>query len=155
MTRFPQHVEQLARARIAQDNAAATAMNQTQYVQPFTARYNPKIVLAYFAECGVPAPVMEYAFAAPARKWRFDFAWVTSRVALEVEGGIWTRGAHGRGSGIVRDLEKYNAATLRGWRVLRVQPKELCMSNTVEMLKTALCIAAQGAKTAKTWRGLD
>lgn len=68
---------------------------------------------------GLPEPVREYVFAKP-RKWRWDFAWPDHFLAVEVEGGIWNRGRHGRGSGIVGDIEKGNAAVMRGWRMLRV-----------------------------------
>lgn len=101
--------------------------------------YNPKIVLAYFKECGLPAPEVEYKFSC--RKYKFDFAWCSNPndcrywVALEVEGGIWTRGAHGRGSGIKRDMDKYNLAAMLGWRVLRVEPKDLCTQDTVDMIR--------------------
>lgn len=114
-------------------------------------KYNPKIVMAYFRECGLIAPELEYQFH-PERKWRFDFAWPNwgmsdgvrtgplGGVALEVEGGIWTGGAHGRGSGVVRDIEKYNEATVLGWRVLRCQPKDLCTNATVEMIRKCLSL---------------
>lgn len=103
-------------------------------------KYNPTIVIAYFRECWLPTPDIEYQFH-PVRKWRFDFAWSDypmGGVALEVEGGIWIGGAHGRGSGIARDIEKYNAATLLGWRVLRCQPKDLCTKATVDMIMECL-----------------
>lgn len=58
--------------------------------------------------------------------------------ALEVEGGIWTRGAHGRGSGIVRDIEKYNEAVALGWKVLRCQPQDLCTQATVNLIQRCL-----------------
>lgn len=108
-------------------------------------RYSPNIVLAYFQQCGLPPCVAEHKFH-PTRKWRFDFAWVDAQVALEVDGGVWTRGAHGRGSGIVRDIEKGNAAVMLGWRVLRVQPRELCMAETVEMIRTTLAISLAGVR---------
>ena len=65
-----------------------------------------------------PTPIREHRFAPP-RRWRFDFAWPDWRVAVELEGGAWARGRHTRGAGYVADCEKYNAATLAGWRVLR------------------------------------
>jgi hypothetical protein len=46
-------------------------------------------------------------------------------IALEVEGGVWTRGRHTRGKGFLGDMEKYNAAALGGWCVLRVTPDRL------------------------------
>lgn len=66
----------------------------------------------------LPAPVREFRFD-PVRKWRFDFAWPDALVAAEVEGGIWNGGRHTRGAGFEADTEKYNAAVLAGWRVLR------------------------------------
>lgn len=68
--------------------------------------------------CG-PEPEQEYRFH-PTRRWRFDFAWVDARVAVECEGGTWTRGRHTRGGGFEKDCEKYNSATAMGWRVFRV-----------------------------------
>ncbi|WP_235204136.1 endonuclease domain-containing protein [Bordetella bronchiseptica] len=70
----------------------------------------------------VVPPVREYRFAAP-RQWRFDFAWPHARVAVEIEGGVWTGGRHTRGAGFVADTEKYNAAAIAGWRVLRFTEK--------------------------------
>ena len=105
--------------------------------------YNVAVVRAYWAECGIPQPCCEYRFH-KTRLWRFDFAWPDSRVALECDGGVWTRGAHGRGSGIVRDIEKGNAAVMLGWRVLRVQPRELCTEETARMIRTTLAIGKSG-----------
>ena len=67
----------------------------------------------------LPAPEREYVFAAP-RRFRFDLAWPAQKLAVEVEGGTWVQGRHGRGSGMRTDAEKYNLAALAGWRVLRV-----------------------------------
>ena len=64
--------------------------------------------------------VMEHRFAAPSRQWRLDFAWPDRKVAIEIEGGVWSRGRHVRPKGFIDDCEKYNAATLNGWRVYRV-----------------------------------
>lgn len=59
----------------------------------------------------------EYRFH-PTRKWRFDFA-LAKMIAVEIEGGIWTQGRHTRGSGFIKDCEKYNTATAMGWQVFR------------------------------------
>ena len=84
-------------------------------------------------------PYREWQFH-PVRLWRFDFAWPDHKLALEVDGGIWVRGAHGRGTGIQRDQEKLNAAAVLGWRVLRVQPKELATMATVHLVREALAV---------------
>ena len=83
---------------------------------------------------GIHATVAEYRFDAK-RKWRFDFAWPQCRVALEVEGGVWTGGRHTRGAGFLRDIEKYNAAAVAGWTVLRCTPDTLATAETAEMLR--------------------
>jgi len=46
-------------------------------------------------------------------------------LAIEIEGGIWSRGRHTRGKGYHQDCEKYNEATILGWRILRFTPGEL------------------------------
>jgi very-short-patch-repair endonuclease len=76
---------------------------------------------------GVPPAQVELMFAKEAlrRDWRFDFAWPDRMLAVEVEGGVWVSGRHTRGSGFVKDAEKYNAATVLGWRVLRYTDREV------------------------------
>ena len=86
-------------------------------------------------------PEREHRFA-PGRRWRFDFAWPKERVAVEVEGGVWTRGRHTRGSGFVGDLEKYNAAALLGWIVIRVTGNMVRSGEAVRLAREAL---AKGA----------
>jgi hypothetical protein len=51
------------------------------------------------------------------RRWRFDYAAIDTRIAIEIQGGIWTYGGHSRGSGQVRDMEKHNAAAALNWRI--------------------------------------
>lgn len=75
------------------------------------------------------------------RQWRFDFAWPERNVALEVEGGIWMRrgfGGHNRGSGMVRDMEKYNEATKLGWKVYRFSSDQMGEVKTAEFLREVL-----------------
>lgn len=73
---------------------------------------------------GIETPEREYRFH-PVRMWRFDFAWVALKIAVEIEGGIWTGGAHVRGKHFMSDCEKYNTAAMMGWKVLRFVPKQL------------------------------
>lgn len=101
--------------------------------------YKPSIVSAYFVECGLPKPVFEHQHI-PGRKFRLDVAWPEHKVGIEVQGGVWTRGKHGRGSGIVKDVEKRNLQLIHGWSVIEVQPSELCMQETVEMVKAVIGI---------------
>ena len=55
----------------------------------------------------------------PSRKWRFDFAIESLRIAIEYEGIMSEKSRHTTISGMSRDCEKYNTAQLLGWKVLR------------------------------------
>jgi very-short-patch-repair endonuclease len=63
--------------------------------------------------------VKEYKFH-PLRKWRFDYAIIELKIAVEQEGAIWTNGRHTRPAGFINDMEKYNTATALGWKVIRI-----------------------------------
>lgn len=87
---------------------------------------------------GLPEPIAEFRFAPP-RKWRFDWAWPLRKCAIEVEGGAFSGGRHTRGAGFLKDMEKYNAAVLGGWKVLRVTPATL-LSEGPALVKRAIGI---------------
>lgn len=105
------------------------------------AKYSLPVVLAFFAECGLPTPTPEYRFD-PDRKWRFDFAFhpYSSKVALEVQGGLFSAGAHVRGAALMREYEKLNRAAVLGWRVLFVTPDQLLTEDVATMIRQALAI---------------
>ncbi len=62
--------------------------------------------------------VREYEFAPPHR-YRADFCIERLALLIEVEGGIWNKGAHVRGTHFESDAKKYNLATKRGYKLLR------------------------------------
>lgn len=95
------------------------------------------VFVAMCEQNGIPRPEPEHRFRPP-RRWRFDYAWPDRRLALEVEGGVWTNGRHTRGSGFLRDVEKYNAAAVAGWRLIRTTPDELFTTTTVKLIRQAL-----------------
>lgn len=101
-------------------------------------------MLAFFESEGLPRPELEYRFH-PERKWRFDFAWLKTGfgerfpdLALEVQGGIWIQGGHNRGAGLRKEHEKRNEAARLGWRILYVEPKDLCLVATAKLIKDCL-----------------
>ena len=102
-------------------------------------KYDPRVVLAWFRQHKIPCPADEYKFH-PNRKWRFDFAWPDEKVALEVQGGLFTGGRHSRGAALLKEHEKLNAAASAGWRVLYCIPQNLCMPETIELIKQSLCL---------------
>ena len=76
------------------------------------------IFAAQLDAVGLDGYVREYQ-AIPGRRFRFDFCWVKERLAVEIQGGTYSRGAHARPLGIKRDYEKGNLAVQFGWRVLQ------------------------------------
>lgn len=70
----------------------------------------------------LPAPEYEYRFA-PERKWRFDFAFVEQKCAVEINGGKWQMG--GGRHNTAGDYEKLQTAAALGWRVFPVLPEQL------------------------------
>jgi very-short-patch-repair endonuclease len=86
---------------------------------------------------GLPVPAREFKFH-PTRRWRFDFAWPLYKVAVEVDGGVYNRGRHVRGSGFERDAEKRNAAVLAGWRVLHFTQRHIKSGIAVREIENLL-----------------
>ncbi|EPM5418076.1 hypothetical protein ACTM2X_002941 [Vibrio parahaemolyticus] len=96
-----------------------------------------RLFLFQIKSMGLALPEKEYRFH-ETRRWRFDFAYPEQQLAVEVEGGTWAGGRHTRGSGYEKDCEKYNAAALRGWSVLRFTGSMIKSGKAVETLKEAL-----------------
>src|SRR5688500_17266216 len=81
----------------------------------------------------LPKPEPEYKFLTD-RKFKIDFAFVDQRIAVEIEGGVWTGGRHVRGSGFMKDKEKYNLLAKEGWRLFRFTPEEANNGKAVQFL---------------------
>lgn len=79
-----------------------------------------ELLLIQMKAAKLPPPEREIVFAADIkRRWRFDFAWTLRMLAVEVDGGQWVGGRHGRPQGAEKDNEKMNEANIRGWMCLR------------------------------------
>lgn len=70
------------------------------------------------------APVEEFRFLKD-RRFRFDLALPDHKIGIEYEGGIFSNGRHTRGKGYAKDCQKYNLATIDGWRVLRFTSEDI------------------------------
>lgn len=66
----------------------------------------------------------EYKFH-PERNWRADFLVTGTKILIEVEGGIWSGGRHTRAKGYLGDMEKYNAAAILDFKVLRFDTQQV------------------------------
>jgi hypothetical protein len=125
------------RATIAKEvkpAAYATRMSDSK-------RYHGQFLLQCKAH-KLPEPIQEYRFAPP-RRWRFDFCWVgnardfgsNNLIAMEIEGGLFIKGGHSRGRSFIKNMEKYNQATLLGWRVFRFSPDEIKDGSAIAFMK--------------------
>lgn len=101
-----------------------------------TRKIDPDQFLADCERHGLPRPIAEHWFH-PDRKWRFDWAFLDQRVALEIDGGAgW--GRHTRKKGFIDDQEKNNEALLRGWKVFHCVPADVMNEAVFHLLKRAL-----------------
>lgn len=81
--------------------------------------------------------VREYKFCAT-RKFRFDFAWPLRKIAVEIDGGAFSRGRHVRPAGFIKDCEKFNLAAELGWRVYRFIPSQVVSGEAFNRIKQEL-----------------
>jgi very-short-patch-repair endonuclease len=65
----------------------------------------------------------EFKFC-PVRKWKADYAFPSVGLIVEIEGGAFSGGRHFRGRGAIDDMEKYNAAAILGYSILRFTPEQ-------------------------------
>lgn len=79
----------------------------------------------------------EYKFH-PDRKWRADFLITGTKILIEVEGGIWSGGRHTRGKGFIADMEKYNAAAVMGFKVLRFDTQQVKSGLAIKQIEGLL-----------------
>ena len=81
--------------------------------------------------------VQQYTYAPP-RKFRADFSFPYARLLAEVQGGVYSRKAHGSITGVLADIERLNVATLAGWRLLRFTPQAVKSGEALQLIERAL-----------------
>lgn len=106
-----------------------------------TSSVNVDMFHRYLKQCfdNAGAVVKEYRFH-EVRKWRFDYAFPDVKVAIEVDGAVWTQGRHTRGAGYLGDMEKLNTAVSMGWLVLRITPDERFLLTTRTLIRDTINI---------------
>lgn len=68
------------------------------------------------------------------RKFRSDIFFPVPNLAVEIEGGIFTNGAHGSITGILRDIEKQNVYTINKIYLLRFTYEDIKTGNCFKYL---------------------
>lgn len=91
---------------------------------------------------GLPEPMAEYRFH-HARKWRFDWMFrhpCSGRrgVALEKNGGIWTKGRHVRPKQLEDEYLKLAEAQIVGFTVIVVSTQQFNDVGVFELIRRAL-----------------
>ena len=81
----------------------------------------------------------EYIFH-PTRKWRFDYAWLDLKVALEIHGGVFSNGRHTRGKGFTEDKVKMNEAQLLGWIVIEATTAQVKNGQMLKWVNDAIAV---------------
>lgn len=66
----------------------------------------------------LPELVHQHKFH-PTRRWKFDRSLPEHKIAIELEGGVFVGGRHINPMGFIGDCDKYNAAAILGWKILR------------------------------------
>lgn len=97
---------------------------------------------------GLPLPEAEYVFAPP-RKFRADLAYVELRLAIEIDGIVYTRGSHQAGGrhtsikGLRAESEKSFFYARHGWKVLRVLPEHVRSGQALKWIEQLVPKAAE------------
>jgi very-short-patch-repair endonuclease len=89
------------------------------------------LLILQLRENKIPDPVREYRFH-PSRRWRFDYAWPNTKIAVEIDGGGFKFG--GGKHMQPRDLEKLNTAASMGWKVYRFTPTMIKKGQAIKFL---------------------
>lgn len=94
------------------------------------------LIANYCRGKGYPIPIEEHVFHEAGilfekkRLWRFDLCFIdgfenSTKTAIELHGGVWTKGRHTTGSGMTADREKVCTAICMGWRVIEVTTQQV------------------------------
>jgi very-short-patch-repair endonuclease len=68
------------------------------------------------------------------RNWRFDFLLTGTKIAIEIEGGIWLNKGHTGGKHFEEDCIKYNSAAVLGYSVLRFSTGQVKSGEAIKFL---------------------
>ena len=72
------------------------------------------------------------------RRFRADFRLYPEPILIEIQGGVYSRQAHGSISGILKDNERLNEAAIAGFRMLRFTPDQVKSGEAKETIARAL-----------------
>ena len=105
-----------------------------------------KTLLFQVHNCHIPVPETEWK-AVAGRKFRWDLAWPEFHLLVEIQGGTWGKGAHSTGSGLHRDYEKLNLATLAGFQCFMFDSDMVKSGQAINTIKDFFSLYAERHST--------
>lgn len=93
--------------------------------------------LAQHLKANKIAALREFRFCTD-RKWRLDFGILPEKLGIEVEGGTKGKSRHTQHDGFEKDNDKYNTATIMGWRILRFSTDQVVKGHAITTIKAML-----------------
>lgn len=81
--------------------------------------------------------------AIPGRRFRYDFAITEYNgqkvcILIEIQGGIWQKGGHTSGVGVMRDQSKVNLAQLHGYKIFQFNYNDIHTGAAIQMIKEVI-----------------
>lgn len=150
-TRLPAHLRALVEAQTTgrQEQRRQTPPQRPKRQRP--AHWPPGVdsalemaLVTRLERAGLPLGVGQYRIV-EGRQFTWDRAWPEQRVCAEVQGAVWTQGAHSRGSGVQRDCLKASLAAAYGWRCLPLTREMIEDGTAVRLIAQALGLEAQAS----------
>ena len=96
-------------------------------------------------EAGFTGYVREYKFH-PKRGFRFDFCFKDIKLALEVNGGVYSKGGHTSGPGYSKDMEKLALAAIEGYTVIQMTTGQVSNGQGIEWVQEYFNRNVEGTK---------
>ena len=81
--------------------------------------------------------IREYKFLSD-RRFKFDFAQLKHKIAVEIQGKIWHLGGHNSGWGMIRDSEKLALANLNGWTTFFITEPQVKSEEGIQWIQKYL-----------------
>lgn len=105
----------LAITRLRGGRVIRRVLSQRPSGAPSTESDAETLFLQLARTCGMPEPRRQYPVVLRGRRYRIDFAWLETRIAVEIDGVA----THATPSSLRSDLFRQNRVILDGWMVLR------------------------------------
>lgn len=130
--------------KVAPDSRESRAKRVTALPEPRLRVSEPEELLAWQLRAEGLTFEREYRFH-ESRLWRLDFWFGDAKLAVEVQGAVWTNGRHSRGAGLTNDCEKFSHLAMAGIFLVLVTPDQIKRGDALKWILVAL-----GKRSAET-----